>query len=204
MAIPILFFTDWYKFFVPLYVLYYSFMVMWFVNYYRRMKFAIPVIAAVPPETKIYAHPMETDMDETDKSVKENKEKSKTVFQEKERLLKERLQKYVDEKAYCEKDIPSGIVVDSFGVSQSFFRQYMKDHYGMDFRPWRKELRLREAARLFAENPGYTIEEVCEMVGYNNSGNFNRDFKKMMKMTPKSYCKQIYLKNTDAEIETSS
>lgn len=42
------------------------------------------------------------------------------------------------------------------------------------------------------------------MVGYNNSGNFNRDFKKMMKMTPKSYCKQIYLKNTDAEIETSS
>ena len=204
MAIPILFFTDWYKFFVPLYVLYYSFMVMWFVNYYRRMKFAIPVIAAVPPETKIYAHPMETDMGETDKSVKENKEKSKTVFQEKERLLKERLQKYVDEKAYCEKDIPSGIVVDSFGVSQSFFRQYMKDHYGMDFRPWRKELRLREAARLFAENPGYTIEEVCEMVGYNNSGNFNRDFKKMMKMTPKSYCKQIYLKNTDAEIETSS
>lgn len=204
MAIPILFFTDWYKFFVPLYVLYYSFMVMWFVNYYRRMKFAIPVIAAVPPETKIYAHPMETDMGETDKSVKENKEKSKTVFQEKERLLKERLQKYVDEKAYCEKDIPSGIVVDSFGVSQSFFRQYMKDHYGMDFRPWRKELRLREAARLFAENPGYTIEEVCEMVGYNNSGNFNRDFKKMMEMTPKSYCKQIYLKNTDAEIETSS
>ena len=83
MAIPILFLSDWYKFFVPLYVLYYSFMVMWFVNYYRRMKFAIPVIAAVPPETKIYAHPMETDMGETDKSVKENKEKSKTVFKKK-------------------------------------------------------------------------------------------------------------------------
>ena len=33
MAISVLFFTDWYKFFVPLYVLYYSFMVMWFVNY---------------------------------------------------------------------------------------------------------------------------------------------------------------------------
>ncbi|MFS3007306.1 helix-turn-helix domain-containing protein [Bacteroides thetaiotaomicron] len=209
MAISVLFFTDWYKFFVPLYVLYYSFMVMWFVNYYRRMKFAIPVIAAVPPEAKIYANPVktnmrETDFGETDKSVKENKEEPETVFHTKEQLLKERLQKYVDEKEYCEKDIPSGIVVDSFGVSQSFFRQYMKDHYGMDFRPWRKELRLREAARLFTENPGYTIEEVCEMVGYNNSGNFNRDFKKMMEMTPKSYCKQFYLKDTDAEIEASS
>ena len=192
MAISVLFFTDWYKFFVPLYVLYYSFMVMWFVNYYRRMKFAIPVIAAVPPEAKVYASPIETDMVETGKSVKEDKETPETVFLTKEQLLKERLQKYVDEKEYCEKDIPSGIVVDSFGVPQSFFRQYMKDHYGMDFRPWRKELRLREAARLFTENPGYTIEEVCEMVGYNNSGNFNRDFKKMMGMTPKSYCKQIY------------
>lgn len=192
MAISVLFFTDWYKFFVPLYVLYYSFMVMWFVNYYRRMKFAIPVIAAAPPEAKVYATPIETDMVETGKSVKEDKETPETIFLTKEQLLKERLQKYVDEKEYCEKDIPSGIVVDSFGVPQSFFRQYMKDHYGMDFRPWRKELRLREAARLFTENPGYTIEEVCEMVGYNNSGNFNRDFKKMMGMTPKSYCKQIY------------
>lgn len=88
----------------------------------------------------------ETDFGETDKSVKENKEEPETVFHTKEQLLKERLQKYVDEKEYCEKDIPSGIVVDSFGVSQSFFRQYMKDHYGMDFRPWRKELRLREAS----------------------------------------------------------
>ena len=204
MAISVLFFTDWYKFFVPLYVLYYSFMVMWFVNYYRRMKFAIPVIAAVPPEAKVYATPIETDMVETGKSVKEDKETPETIFLTKEQLLKERLQKYVDEKEYCEKDIPSGIVVDSFGVPQSFFRQYMKDHYGMDFRPWRKELRLREAARLFTENPGYTIEEVCEMVGYNNSGNFNRDFKKMMEMTPKTYCRQICLKDTDAaKIEAS-
>ena len=204
MAISVLFFTDWYKFFVPLYVLYYSFMVMWFVNYYRRMKFAIPVIAAAPPEAKVYATPIETDMVETGKSVKEDKETPETIFLTKEQLLKERLQKYVDEKEYCEKDIPSCIVVDSFGVPQSFFRQYMKDHYGMDFRPWRKELRLREAARLFTENPGYTIEEVCEMVGYNNSGNFNRDFKKMMEMTPKTYCRQICLKDTDAaKIEAS-
>lgn len=204
MAISVLFFTDWYKFFVPLYVLYYSFMVMWFVNYYRRMKFAIPVIVAVPPEAKVYATPIETDMVETGKSVKEDRETPETIFLTKEQLLKERLQKYVDEKEYCEKDIPSGIVVDSFGIPQSFFRQYMKDHYGMDFRPWRKELRLREAARLFIENPGYTIEEVCEMVGYNNSGNFNRDFKKMMEMTPKTYCRQICLKDTDAaKIEAS-
>lgn len=224
MAISVLFFTDWYKFFVPLYVLYYSFMVMWFVNYYRRMKFAIPVIAVAPLEAKVYANPEKTDFDETDrvvtaieeevrksdenileagKSMNENKEEPETIHLTKEQLLKERLQKYIDEKEYCKKDIPYGIVADSFGMPQSFFRQYMKNYYGMDFRPWRKELRLREAARLFAGNPGYSIEEVCEMVGYNNSSNFNRDFKQMMGMTPKSYCKQICLKNICPEREAS-
>ncbi|MDD6211492.1 MAG: hypothetical protein PUB21_12930 [Bacteroidales bacterium] len=42
-----------------------------------------------------------------------------------------------------------------FRINQPFFRQYMKKYYGMDFRPWRKELRLREAARLFTEHPEY-------------------------------------------------
>ncbi|MFR4037834.1 MAG: hypothetical protein ACLTZT_08600 [Butyricimonas faecalis] len=35
MVIPVLF-TALYQYFVPLYVLYYGFMVMWFVNYYSK------------------------------------------------------------------------------------------------------------------------------------------------------------------------
>ncbi|WP_294501028.1 helix-turn-helix transcriptional regulator [uncultured Bacteroides sp.] len=197
MALSILFFPVLYKYFVPLYVVFYSFMVMWFVNYYRRMKFAIPVIAAMPQEADVCAIP-ETVLAKTDGVAAEEAvavaEEAVAVKEEKsgaEHLLKERLQKYIDEKEYCRKDVPSGIVADSFGMSKAFFRQYMKDSYGMDFRPWRKELRLREASRLFAGHPEYTIEEVSEMVGYNNSSNFNRDFKRMMGMTPKCFCKQF-------------
>lgn len=197
MALSILFFPVLYKYFVPLYVVFYSFMVMWFVNYYRRMKFAIPVIAAMLQEADVCAIP-ETVLAKTDGVAAEEAvavaEEAVAVKEEKsgaEHLLKERLQKYIDEKEYCQKDVPSGIVADSFGMSKAFFRQYMKDSYGMDFRPWRKELRLREASRLFAGHPEYTIEEVSEMVGYNNSSNFNRDFKRMMGMTPKCFCKQF-------------
>lgn len=201
MAISVLFFTDGYKIFVPLYVVYYSFMVMWFVNYYRRMKFVIPVMAVALSEVKAYENTAGTVIVETDEPIKESKEELKAGILTKKQVLKERLQKYIDEKEYCEKDIPSGIVAHSFGISQSFFRQYMKECYGMDFRPWRKELRLREAARLFAEDPECSIEEVCETVGYNNSSNFNRDFKQMTGITPKCYCKQICLERTRTERE---
>ena len=179
MAIPVLFFTALYKYFVPLYVLYYSFMVMWFVNYYRRMKFAMPVITVVPSAAA--------------ESVKKSDgEVAVADAAGKERLLKERLQKYIDEKEYCRKDISSGCVADSFGVTLSFFRQYMKTCHGMDFRSWRKELRLREATRLFDEHAEYGIDEVCEKIGYNNCSNFNRDFKQMTGITPKCYRERVH------------
>lgn len=226
MAITIMFRPGLYMLFVPLYVAFYGFIVMWFINYYHKMKFAFPVIAVpqdsadatnrvctvativpetvfeetgnatIAPDTGEEAIVLE-DIPETGKSVRriaENPDESSCS--EAKQLLEERLQKYIDEKEYCQKDVPSSIVVDSFGVNQTFFRQYMKDHYGMDLRPWRKELRLREAARLFAEHPEYSIDKVCEMVGYNDNGNFNRDFKKMMGMTPKCYCQQICLNST--------
>ncbi|MEY8591174.1 helix-turn-helix domain-containing protein [Butyricimonas hominis] len=179
MAIPVLFFTALYKYFVPLYVLYYSFMVMWFVNYYRRMKFAMPVITIVP-------------LAAAESVKKSDGEVAVADAAGKERLLKEKLQKYIDEKEYCRKDISSDRVADSFGVSLSFFRQYMKTCHGMDFRSWRKELRLREATRLFDEHAEYGIDEVCEKVGYNNCSNFNRDFKQMTGITPKCYRERVH------------
>lgn len=194
MAIVIMFRPGLYMLFVPLYVAFYGFMVMWFINYYHKMKFAFPVIA-VPQDSAdakncictVTAVVPETFFEETgNATIASDAGEEATAFEMK-RLLKERLQRYIDEKEYCQKDVPSSIVIDSFGINQSFFRQYMKDHYRMDFRPWRKELRLREAARLFTEHPEYSIDKICEMVGYNDSGNFNRDFKKMTGMTPRCY-----------------
>lgn len=194
MAIVIMFRPGLYMLFVPLYVAFYGFMVMWFINYYHKMKFAFPVIAVLQDSADaknsictVAAVVPETFFEETGNATIASDIKEEATVFEMKRLLKERLQRYIDEKEYCQKDVPSSIVIDSFGINQSFFRQYMKDHYRMDFRPWRKELRLHEAARLFTEHPEYSIDKICEMVGYNDSGNFNRDFKKMTGMTPRCY-----------------
>ena len=50
VAIIIMFRPGLYMLFVPLYVAFYGFMVMWFINYYHRMKFAFPVLA-VPQDS---------------------------------------------------------------------------------------------------------------------------------------------------------
>lgn len=175
MAPFILFFPELYKFFVPLYVVFYSFMVMWFVNYHRRMLFAIPVITATSPEETPAA----------------NEPKDKNIPAEIEQMLRERLQQYIDSKEYCRKDVPSEEIAASLGTTKSFLRRYMSVHHAMWFSTWRNELRIHEACRLYQENPDIPIMDMTEKIGYTDNGNFCRNFKKIVGITPKEYCTRI-------------
>lgn len=199
MALSILFYPGLYKFFVPLYILYYSFMVMWFVNYYRRMKFAIPVIEATLLDgwTKTDIPEENSDICLGNNVEEENgKEQITGDFPtEKERVLHERLQQYIDRKEYCQMDIPFEKVVTSLGTTKSFLRRYMNDKYGMWFSTWRNELRINEACILWKKYPEISIMDMSLRIGYTDNGNFCRDFKKMVGATPKEYCMQVRTKS---------
>lgn len=198
MALSILFYPFLYKFFVPLYVLFYSFMVMWFVNYYHRMKFAIPVIATTSRNEKAITNKLKGNSEnmkvylEDDVEEESKKEPAaENILTEKEQILQERLQQYIDRKEYCRKDIPSEEVAISLGTTKPFLRRYMNTHYAMWFSTWRNELRIHEACILWKNAPGISIADMTQKVGYTDNGNFCRDFKKMIGLTPKEYCMQM-------------
>lgn len=44
--------------------------------------------------------------------------------------------------------------------------------FGMDFRSWRNQLRLKEACNILEKHPEMNIDEVREIVGYNDTSNF--------------------------------
>lgn len=190
MAICILFYIDWYRFFVPLYVVYYSFIVMWFVNYYRRMKFAIPVIATPAQNGQAVTNQQKEYIEETE-AEDENEPIGGNIPPEIEQMLHERLQQYVDRKEYCRKDVPSEEVVAALGTTKTYLRRYMNDHYGMWFSTWRNELRIQEACMLWRKSPDISIVNMIQKIGYTNSGNFCRNFKKIVGTTPKEYCMQM-------------
>lgn len=185
MALFILFFPELYKFFVPLYVIFYSFMVMWFVNYHRKMLFAIPIITTASQE----ALPLPNEPDTGIKSGKEPEDKS--IPAEIERMLRERLQQYIDAKEYCRKDVPTEEIAASLGTTVPLLRKYMTTHHAMWFSTWRNELRIREACTLYQENPDIPIMDMTEKIGYTDNGNFCRNFKKIVGVTPKEYCARI-------------
>lgn len=187
MAISVLFINEWYKFFVPLYVAYYSFMVMWFVNYHHRMQFAIPVIAEFPQKKR-------EAMDEPETEGR-NEPTAEKIPTDMERMLHERLQQYVSQKEYCRKDVPADEVVASLNTTKAFLRKYMNEHYAMWFSTWRNELRIHEACILWEKKNDITIADMVRKTGYTDSGNFCRDFKKIIGVTPREYCIRMRTKS---------
>lgn len=103
--------------------------------------------------------------------------------------VKEKLSQWVSKKKFMERDVSYADVLFEIGIEVSLLRRYMKDRLGTDFRTWRNGLRLEEACRMFTENPCMSIEQVSDKVGYNDSSNFHKDFKKRYGMSASAYKK---------------
>ena len=103
--------------------------------------------------------------------------------------VKEKLSQWVSKKKFMERDVSYADVLFEIGIEVSLLRRYMKDMLGTDFRTWRNGLRLEEACRMFTENPCMSIEQVSDKVGYNDSSNFHKDFKKRYGLSASAYKK---------------
>lgn len=123
--------------------------------------------------------------DDVETDLKQQSDISEETAEE----VKEKLSQWVSKKKFMERDVSYADVLFEIGIEVSLLRRYMKDRLGTDFRTWRNGLRLEEACRMFSENPCMSIEQVSDKVGYNDSSNFHKDFKKRYGMSASAYKK---------------
>jgi AraC-like DNA-binding protein len=76
-----------------------------------------------------------------------------------------------------------------FMTTPSFCR-YFKKHTGKTFIKFVNEYRINNALKLLAQSE-IDIKNICYECGFNNFSNFNRLFKKTIKITPSEYRKKI-------------
>ena len=165
MALATLFTGPWfYLFFVPAYLVCYTFAALCTLRYVGKMSFILPAIGSqeeLPAEKP-----------------------AKTVIPGNETArLKDRLGKWVSEGKYRERDVPYRDILAELDTDAATMRAFMKSEYGMDFRTWRNRLRLEEACKLLKEHPEMKAEQVSRTVGYGDSSNFHTDFKKLTGMS---------------------
>ena len=77
-------------------------------------------------------------------------------------------------------------IARKFEMNPSSFSRYFKLKSGKTLIEYINEMRIRYACKMLQEN-SYTIAQICFKCGFNNISNFNRIFKKKMKITPKQF-----------------
>ena len=113
--------------------------------------------------------------------------RNRQYMTEREQKFKIALEEWIKEKKFSEKDIGVEEIARSLGTDSSFLRYYFRTYMVNDFRTWRSELRIREAQQILDSNPQIALSRVCETVGFNDKGNFHRQFQKITGTTPANY-----------------
>ena len=101
--------------------------------------------------------------------------------------LEQSLQKWVEQKRYCEYDKSREEVAKELNVSKEKLHMYFTARKGMDFKTWRTELRVNEAKHLLLEHPELSTNIIGEMSGFSDRSNFHRQFVKIVGCSPKQW-----------------
>lgn len=92
------------------------------------------------------------------------------------------IREHYQEKIYV-RDLASLI-----GLNEQYFCRFFKKAIGMSPVEYINEYRIRQAIRLL-ENTDKSVTEICLDCGYNNMGNFLKEFRKYIGTTPLQYRK---------------
>lgn len=120
---------------------------------------------------------------------------------ERNRPLMEKAIRYIDEH-YAEQLMLEDVCKVST-LSKTYFCYLFKLMTKKTFVEYLTECRIQEALRLL-ENADYSIQNISEMLGFNDAAHFSRTFKKQVGMSPRGYRKLRNPTGTDEEDKTNA
>ena len=90
-------------------------------------------------------------------------------------------------------DLSVDLVAEEVGISRVHLHRKMKELTGQTPHDFIRNLRLKQAANLLA-NQGMNVTEVMYACGFSNSASFSTLFKKFYGVSPREYMKEHYNK----------
>ncbi len=87
-------------------------------------------------------------------------------------------------------DISLTEIASVANMAVTTFCNFFKEHYRVTFVEYLNRVKIGYACKLFSENEVNVVQAAYKS-GYNNLSNFNKQFKKLKKMTPSEYRKKL-------------
>ena len=110
--------------------------------------------------------------------------------------LKDRVVRVLEqEKLYLNPDIRVSDLAERLYTNKNYLAQTIKIKMNKNFCQLVHYYRVREAMRLYAQNPDLTISQLCRRVGFNSMTTFNTAFGRNTGFTPAEWCKEYRRRN---------
>lgn len=113
--------------------------------------------------------------------------KNHTIIMHKNLL--EKAISYIDENAKEINRVED--IMDKIGYNKLYFNRLFKDYTGMSISKYVRKKKIEKAVHLLLHT-NYTVEKICEMVGYFDIKSFYCSFKREMNTSPGAYRQQQY------------
>lgn len=121
----------------------------------------------------------------------ENVEKEKTTGSPYTALIAERLGRLIEDGFYRQKDINVIDLSLKIGVNREYLSKHIRTQYGETFSSFVGRLRVEDAKALLSE-PGASVAEVSDKVGFGNVSTFYRHFKAVAGCSPKDWWQRAH------------
>lgn len=115
--------------------------------------------------------------------------------------LLERIKTYINDN-FRDSTIDLNRIADKFGISASYATRFFKDHTDCSIMRYIDQLRMEESKKLIGTTE-LTLKDIMLEVGYVDSTNFIRKFKKIEGVTPMEYRKIIQGNSAEMDVEAA-
>lgn len=88
-------------------------------------------------------------------------------------------------------------VAKHFNYSPNYFSKFFKKNVGMSFVEYLNQKKLKQAVDLLLTTD-YSVEEICEMIGFRDRKHFYTLFKQQFDTTPASFRRKVTTQNPNA------
>ena len=144
--------------FTGVYMVFYTFFGMKYINYPAEFGRIAPVIAGDVPEPRDAGENIRTALDA-----------------------------WIAAKGYVRPGLSLDSLAREVGCNRSYLSRYVNSGLGLNFKSWIRALRIAESQRLLLEHPGASAVEVGEMVGIHGRSTFFAQFSEVTGMSPGEY-----------------
>lgn len=101
---------------------------------------------------------------------------------------------FENERLYMNVNVKINEVARMIGTNKTYLSRALNARLGRNFCQFVNYYRVREACRIYLDNPGIEMRDLGEMCGFSSSSNFSIVFKYNTGFTPGDWCRMVKVK----------